>query len=88
MRMHEGRRDEIKVLPRQLQFLGKGGRRQHEDCGGCAIHGGGSAGQHWIVPSSGRLSSVGTLRRSLQASLRWNKLPVILRDHPQLYVVG
>ena len=83
VRMHEGRRDQFDFLPGQLEFRAEGGRRQHEDCGGCAVHGG-SAGQHRIVPSSGCSSCVGILRRSPQRSLRWNKLPVIcgdLRNH-------
>jgi hypothetical protein len=66
-------RDQVYVLPGQLQFVCESGRRQHEDCGGCTMHGG-SAGQHRIVPSSGWLSSVGTLRRLPQESLRWSKV--------------
>ena len=51
VRMHEGRRDQLDLLPGQLEVLGKRGCRQHEDGGGGTEHGG-SAGQHRIVPSS------------------------------------
>jgi hypothetical protein len=82
VRVHEGRRDQFDLLPGQLEFVGEGGCRQHQDGGGGAQHGG-SAGQHRIVPLSGCFCTDGTMHCSWQSCLRCNKLQTINRNCPR-----